>query len=67
MTHYIAFFNGRLKGAIGIFHTCRVEVSAETPEEARLKLYETHDHITALTLHPVDEEKPETPFIRGPR
>jgi hypothetical protein len=47
---YIARFNGCRLGAIGITYPCRAEVEADTPELARLKLFDTHEHITRLKL-----------------
>jgi hypothetical protein len=49
---YHAIFHGRQVGAIGIFHRCEVVVEGETPEAARLALYQTHEHISGLTLTP---------------
>lgn len=43
---YTARFNGRFKGAIGIFHNHVAEVEGENEEQARINLYNTHDHIT---------------------
>jgi hypothetical protein len=51
---YRATFHGRLKGAIGISYRHVVEVEGNTPEEANLALYETHDHVHGLTLTPLD-------------
>lgn len=39
-------FNGRKIGAIGLFGFHIVEVEAETPEDAALKAYDTHEHIS---------------------
>lgn len=50
---YLATFTGRLVGAIGIFYGHSVEVEGETEEAARLALYDTHDHITGLSLEPL--------------
>lgn len=43
MNQYVANFRGRTKGAIGIFYPLRVVVKANSLEEAKLKLYETHE------------------------
>lgn len=50
MKTYLARFNGRAKGAIGVFHPCETFIEAETEESARLKLYDTHEHITQLKI-----------------
>lgn len=50
MKTYLARFRGRTKGAIGIHHACEVVVGAEDDASARLKLYDTHEHIAGLTL-----------------
>ena len=47
MKTYRAIFFGRTRGAIGIFHWCEVIVQAEDTEQARLKLYDTHDLYTS--------------------
>lgn len=56
MKTYIASFWGKLKGAIG--KSCRhsVQIEAEDETTARLKLYETHEHIFYLTLTEVQPE-----------
>ena len=45
MTHYKVSFTGRKAGAIGIAHRCTVHVVADSVEQAKLKAYDTHDHI----------------------
>ena len=45
---YIAQFWGRQVAAIGTFHNCTVQVEAKDLEEAKLRLYDTHEHITHL-------------------
>jgi hypothetical protein len=47
---YLATFIGCRLGAIGITYPCRVEVEADTPELARLELFNTHEHVSRLTL-----------------
>lgn len=54
---YLAQFVGRTRGAIGIFYPCEVTVEAANQEAARLKLYDTHEHIQGLVL----TEKPDNP------
>lgn len=58
---YTARFTGRLSGAIGCFHSCTVEIEAENEEAARLKLYDTHDHIQGLRLEEQKEKTRQTP------
>lgn len=50
MIKYRCTFTGRKVGAIGIFYRHTVEVTAHTPEAARLACYETHDHISDLVV-----------------
>lgn len=45
MNTYRVTFWGRLKGALGLCHTCYATVSAPTAEEATLRLYDTHEHV----------------------
>jgi len=45
-TLYTLRFNGRLRGAIGVFNEFEQTVRAADLEAANLRLYETHDHIT---------------------
>lgn len=40
---YRLTFDGRTRGAIGIFYLCSIVVEATDEESARLKLYETHE------------------------
>lgn len=48
-------FQGRRKGAIGIFHECEQVTIAADERAAAFKLYETHEHIT-LKGKPTQEE-----------
>lgn len=43
---YTAHFFGRNKGAIGISQRFIVFVVADNEDDARLKLYDTHEHIS---------------------
>jgi hypothetical protein len=52
---YRADFWGRTIGAIGVTFHYVVEVEADNPEAARLKLYDTHEHISGLRLTPLTE------------
>jgi hypothetical protein len=53
--NYIAHFIGKNKGAIGVLQNHRVAVEAPNEEAARLKLYETHDHILQCVFIRSDE------------
>ena len=55
---YRATFLGCLHGAIGLPQRCVTYVTAPDPEYARLRLYETHEHITDLRLTDVSETTP---------
>lgn len=50
MKTYIATFVGRKAGAIGISYHITTTVLADSPAAARLKLYDTYEHIHGLTL-----------------
>jgi hypothetical protein len=43
-------FTGRQSGAIGECHMCRKTVTAPDIVAAKLKLYDTHEHISDLRL-----------------
>jgi len=49
-TYNVSWKSGRKVGATGIFYPGGVTVAAETPEEAILKAYETHDHLMFVTV-----------------
>tara|TARA_R110002020_G_scaffold18907_1_gene65280 strand:+ start:567 stop:749 length:183 start_codon:yes stop_codon:yes gene_type:complete len=49
-TYNVSWKSGRRVGAIGVFYPDSVDVVAETPEEALLKAYETHEHLTMVTV-----------------
>ncbi len=46
MKTYELTFQGRQVGAIGAFCDFTVRISADTIENAWLRLYDTHEHIT---------------------
>jgi hypothetical protein len=54
MSRYRFEFYGRQVGAIGIMSNYEVEVEAETQQEAQLKLYETHEHISIKRVTEVE-------------
>jgi len=56
MPRYQCSFNGRTKGAIGIFYRISVLVEAKDPEAAKWRLYETHEHITDLRITEVSKD-----------
>jgi hypothetical protein len=43
-------FNGRTIGAIGCFYDIEFDVAADNKEDAHIKLYDTHEHITNLVI-----------------
>lgn len=56
MKTYRAVFQGRAKGALGIFYPMSTEVTAENEEAARLRLYDRFEHISSLRLTEFDAE-----------
>lgn len=56
---YRALFTGKVRGALGISSRYMRDVEAPDEESARLKLYETYEHIGGLTLTPLDAEPDE--------
>ena len=50
MNKYNIRFKGREVGAIGILSWYEVTVEANNEEDAVLKLYDTHEHITQKTI-----------------
>lgn len=55
MNTYRLVFYGRKKGAIGVLGFQVLDIEAETTEQARLKAYETHEHITDLRFEILKE------------
>lgn len=55
MKTYECYFKGRQVGAIGIFHDCIVTVKAENSDEARLKCYETHEHLQSFSCRVIPD------------
>ena len=53
MKDYYAKFNGRLKGAIGIFYQISTMVKGYNKKDAELNLYKTYEHILFLRLEEV--------------
>ena len=50
---YLCSFYGRKLGAIGIFYNIVIVVDAESPNGAKVKAYETHEHIQNFQAIPV--------------
>jgi hypothetical protein len=51
----VSWKQGRKVGAIGIFYPGSVEVTAESAEAAKLKAYDTHEHLGGVTVLVVAE------------
>ncbi len=47
---YQVSFLGRTKNALGIVHDCSVQVYANNEEQVKLKLYDTHEHISNIAI-----------------
>ena len=43
MPKYLVSFTGRTRGAIGIVYPITLTIEANTPEDAKRKVYDTHD------------------------
>mgnify|MGYP003115581635 FL=1 len=54
-TYRVSWKKGRRVGAIGIFYPDSVIVEANSPEEAHMKAYDTHDHLMLVDVEEVDE------------
>ena len=52
---YLAEFRGRLRGAIGILGIHQAVVIGEDESEARLKLYDSHEHISLVVFWPLSD------------
>ena len=50
MKKYKISFIGRLAGAIGKTYRIRTTIEANSPEEAKFKLYEKYEHISQVTI-----------------
>ncbi len=55
MKTFECYFVGRQVGAIGIFHDVVLTVKAESAEAARLKCYNTHEHIRGFSCRDLPE------------
>ncbi len=52
---YLVAFNGRTRGAIGIFYDIATEAEGETPLQAFESLYATYDHIQRVRMYELHE------------
>lgn len=57
MKTFKCYFTGRKVGAIGIFYDFIVTVQAENEEQARLKVYETHEHLSKWSAREIPDEE----------
>lgn len=55
MKTFECVFSARFIGAIGIWETFRSTVKAENAEMARLKLYDTYEHIQFFKCREIQE------------
>lgn len=53
MKKYKVWFRGREVGAISIFSNFCIIVEAEDEEKARLKVYDTHEHLSCVRIEEV--------------
>ena len=53
---YRFVIQARLRGALGVWNTHTVTVEAADKDAARLKLYDTHEHISVLTCVEVADD-----------
>jgi hypothetical protein len=52
---FIATFQGRKRGAAGIVYTHHVIVGGDDVDQARARLYDTHEHIHNLVMKEVNQ------------
>ncbi len=52
---YRVTFQGRERGAIGLMYTYTVEVEAYDEAGARLKVYDTHEHLMHVEITDLGE------------
>ena len=64
-TYDVSWKRGRKVGAIGVFYPGGVTVAAETPEEALLKAYKTHEHLMFITVSETELENDSGYSIDG--
>ena len=53
----VSWRSGRTKGAIGVFYPGSVVVEAESPDDAILKAYETHEHLLFAKAQKIEESE----------
>ena len=54
-TYRVSWRSGRERGAIGIMYAGMVTVRAASPDAAKLKAYETHEHLMFVKIEEVGE------------
>jgi len=54
-TYRVSWRKGRLSGAKGVVYPDSVVVQAHNPAAARLKAYDTHEHLMHVTVTEMDE------------
>ncbi len=52
---YLITFNGRTKGAIGIFYWIQTEADGDTPLAAFQSLYDKFEHIQEVRMYAAEE------------
>ncbi len=52
---YLISFNGRTKGAIGIFYDIDTEAAGDTPLQAFESLYTTYEHVQRVRMYELHE------------
>jgi hypothetical protein len=53
-TYRVSWKQGRLSGAKGVVYPDSVVVQAHNPAAARLKAYDTHEHLMHVTVTEMD-------------
>jgi hypothetical protein len=54
---FIVYGHGRKVGAIGISYGFAASVEAKDVEDAKIRIYDTYEHIHNMHVVPVPEEK----------
>ena len=52
---YLVTFNGRTKGAIGLFYDITTEADGDTPAAAFAQLYTKYEHIQRVRMYELGE------------
>lgn len=53
-TYRVSWRSGRERGAIGVMYPGGVTVRAASPGAAKLKAYETHEHLMCVKIEEVE-------------